>query len=86
MCSNTVTFIERILWTVPTIVTAHTFCASRETPMGDAYQYRDISVWFKTMRKKQNSASAFRIQNENCGGGGGGGDHALFRENKASVW
>ena len=39
----------------------------------------------KTMRKKQNLASAFGIHKEN-GGGGGGSYHAFFRDNKASIW
>ena len=36
-------------------------------PMGDAYQYRDIFPRFKTIRRKQNLASAFGIQKENWG-------------------
>ena len=38
------------LRTVPTIVTAHTFCASPDTRI--AYQYRDIFARFKTIRRK----------------------------------
>ena len=54
------------LRTVPTIVTAHTLCASRDTqfPMGGAYWYRDIFARFKTMRRKQNLEGDFAIQKE----------------------
>ena len=34
-------------------------------PMGGAYLCRDIFARFKTMRKKQNLASALGIQEEN---------------------
>ena len=36
-------------------------------PMGGAYQYRNIFAQFKTIRRKQNLASALGIQKENCG-------------------
>ena len=36
------------------------------------------------MRRKENFASAFGIQNKNWGGGGGG-NHAFFRDSKASM-
>ena len=58
------------LRTVPTVVTAHTVCASGDVlgfPVGGAYYYRDIFVGFKTMRRKQNLASDFGIQKENWG-------------------
>ena len=35
---------------------------------------------FKTIRGKQNLASAFGIQKENWG------NHAFFRDSKASIW
>ena len=35
------------------------------------------------MRRKENFASAFGIQNKNWGGGGG--NHAFFRDSKASM-
>ena len=47
--------------------------------MGGAYQYRDIFVRFKTIRRKQNLASALGIPKEI------GGNHAFFRDNKASI-
>ena len=55
------------LRTVPTIVTVHTFCASRDTrfPMGG--DCRDIFARFETLRRKQNLASASGIQRENWG-------------------
>ena len=60
--------IRATLRTVPTVVIAHTFCASRDTQfssIGGAYQYRNIFAWFKTIRIKQNLASALGIQKEN---------------------
>ena len=54
---------------MPTIVTAQTFCASRDTRV--SYEWclliRDIFARFKTIRGKQNLASAFGIQKENWG-------------------
>ena len=64
-------FSQAFLRTVPTFVTAHTFCASRDTrvfcglwvvPM---IQAGDIFARFIAMRRKQNLASAFGIQEEN---------------------
>ena len=40
-------------------------------------KYRDIFARFKTMRRKQNLASALGIQKENY--------HAFFRDKKASI-
>ena len=70
---------------MPTIVTAHTFCASRDTRISCGLClliYRDIFARFKTMGRKNNLASFLGIQKENGGGGGGGGgNHAFFRDN-----
>ena len=57
------------LRTVPTIVTAHTFCASRDTQVfyGWCLLIQGYLLWFKTIRGKQNSASGFGIQKENWG-------------------
>ena len=49
---------------VPTIVIAHTFCASQDTR---------ISYRFRTIRRKQNLASALGIQKKNW--------EAFFRDN-----
>ena len=51
-----------------TIVTAHTFCASRDNRV--SYRWYPLIqgyAWFKTMRRKQNLASALGIQKENRG-------------------
>ena len=53
------------LRTVPTFVTAHLEILG--FLMGGAYQKRDIFGRFKTMRRKQNLASALGIQKENWG-------------------
>ena len=71
------------LRTVPTIVTAHTFCASGDTRV--SYEWCLLLqgyffACFKTMRRKQNLASDFGIQKEI------GGNHVFFRDNKASIW
>ena len=60
---------RRNLRTVPTFVTAHTFCASRDTRVsyGRCLLIRDIFARIKTMWKKQNLASALGIQKENWG-------------------
>ena len=50
---------------MPTIVIAHLEIFG--LPIGSAYSYRDISARFKTMRRKQNSASALGIQKETWG-------------------
>ena len=57
------------LRTVPTIITAHTFYASRDTLVsyGWCLLIQDIFARFKTMRRKQNLASAFGISKENWG-------------------
>ena len=61
--------VTSVLRTVPTIVTAHTFCASQILgfPMGVAYQYKDIFARFKSMRRKQNLPNALGISKENWG-------------------
>ena len=53
--------------TVPTFVTAHTFCASRDTRVSYGWWLliQDYFARFKTMRRKQNVASALVIQKEN---------------------
>ena len=58
--------IKRQLRTVPTFVTAQTFYASRDTRVS----YGDIFARFKTMKRKQNLASALGIQKRKGGGGG----------------
>ena len=57
------------LRTVPTIVTAHTFCTSRDTRVsyGWCLLFQGYFARFKTMRRKQHLASAFGIQKENWG-------------------
>ena len=50
---------------MPTIVIAHTFCASRDTRV-----LTNTGIFFaqiKTMRRKQKLESALRFQNENWG-------------------
>ena len=60
--------IIQLLRTVPTFVTVHTFCASQDTQVPYGWcQYRDIFARFKTMRRKQNLASALGIQKEKGG-------------------
>ena len=58
-----------VLRTVPTFVAAHKFCASRDTRVsyGWCLLIQGYFARFKTMRRKQNLASAFRIQKENWG-------------------
>ena len=54
------------LRTVPTIVIAHTFCASRDNRI--CYRWcGNIFARFKAIRIKQNLASALGIQKENSG-------------------
>ena len=57
------------LRTVPTILlrirSAHLEILG--SPMGGAYWYTDIYARFKTMRRKQNLATALGIQKENRG-------------------
>ena len=36
-------------------------------PIGSAYQYRDVFAQLKTIRRKQNLASALGIEKENWG-------------------
>ena len=64
------------------IVTAHTFCASRDTLVsyGWCLLIQEYFSRFKTMRRKHNLPSTFGIQKENWG------NHAFFRDNKASIW
>ena len=52
---------------VPTFVTAHTFCASRDTRVSYGWCLLIQGYFFavKTMRTKQNLASALGIQIEN---------------------
>ena len=71
-----------ILRMVPTFSTVHTFCASphAQFSMGGAYYSRDIFAQFKTMRRKQNIASALGIHKKI------GGNHAFFRDTKASIY
>ena len=56
---------------VPTFVTAHTFCASRDTQVSYGWCLLingDIFARLvKTMQRKQNLASALGIQKENWG-------------------
>ena len=65
--------LTNALRTVPTFVTAHTFCASRDTriPIGGAYSYRDIFARFV----KVLLVSKKKI----------GGNRAFFRDKKASI-
>ena len=58
---------------MPTIVTAHTLCASRDTRVSYGWcpLIQGCFARFKTILRKQNLASAFGIQKENWGGGGG---------------
>ena len=61
--------ITLILRTVPTIVTAHTFCASRDTKVSYGW-FLLIQEYFcavKTVRKKQNLPNALGISKENWG-------------------
>ena len=54
--------------TVPTIVIARTFCASRDIRISYGwYVLMQFFARFKTMRRKQTSASALGIQKENWG-------------------
>ena len=55
------------LRTVPTFVTAHTFCASRDTCVSDVVPANTGTFFarFKAIRRKQNFASALGIQKEN---------------------
>ena len=57
------------LRTVPTFVTAHTFCAYQDTWVSYMVGARQgyFCAEFKTMRRKENLASAFGIQKENWG-------------------
>ena len=48
--------------------------------MSGGYQKKDIFARFKSIREKQNLASAFGIQKENWG------NHAFFRDNQALIW
>ena len=52
---------------VPAIVITHMFFEILGFPIGGASQYRDIFERFKTMQRKQNSASALGMQKENWG-------------------
>ena len=62
------------LRTVPTFGSAHLEILG--FPMGGAYQYMDtVFARFKTIRRKQNLASALGFPKENWG------NHALFRDN-----
>ena len=58
---------KNILRTLPTFLTAHTFCASRDTGLscGWCLLIQDIFAQFKTMRRKQILASALGSQKEN---------------------
>ena len=61
---------EKLLRTVPPVVTAHTFCASRIVGFlikEFASYYNNIFSRFMTTWKKQNLARAIRIQKENWG-------------------
>ena len=72
---------------MPTFVTVHTFCASQDNRISYGWCLnlintgRDISVRFKTMRKKQNLASALQLVFKKKIGG----NHAFVRDNKASI-
>ena len=66
----------------------HTFCASRDTRVSCGWclliQGYVCAVLIKTIRKKQNSASALGIQKE-ISKKKIGGNHAFFRDNQASI-
>ena len=51
---------------VPTFSAAHTFCASRDTRVSNGW-WLLVQGYFKTMRRKQNLASAVGIHKENLG-------------------
>ena len=64
---------------VPTFVTAHAFCASRDTlvnPIGGAYKYRDLQLCRERRTYQVMLVSKKKI----------GGYHAFFRDNKASIY
>ena len=64
---------------VPTFVTAHAFCASRDTrvnPIGGAYKYRDLKLCRERRTYQEILVSKKKI----------GGYHAFFRDNKASIY
>ena len=67
--SGKLTAFSPYLRTVSTFVTAHTFRASRDTRVsyGWCLLIQGYFARFKTMRRKQNLASAFIIQKENWG-------------------
>ena len=71
-----------LLRTVPTFVTAHTFCASRDTRVsfGLCLLIKGYFARFKTMRRKQNLASLLESKMKI------GGNHAFFRDDKASIY
>ena len=74
--------VSHLLRTVPTFVTAHTFCSSRDTwvSYGWCLLIQGYFAWLKTMRRKQNLASALGFQKKIwC-------NHAFFRDNRASIW
>ena len=54
---------------VPTIVTAHTFCVSRDTRVsyGWCLLIQEFFCAVLNIRRKQNLANAFGIQKENWG-------------------
>ena len=71
------------LSTVPTFVTAHTFCASRDTRVSyrwrlliQGYFLRDLKLSGESRTQQVLLVSKTKI----------GGNHAFFRDNKASVW
>ena len=67
-----------VLRTVPTFVTAHTFCASRDTRA--SYGWCLVFARIKTMWRNQNLESAFGIQNRKIGG-----NHASFNLERNAI-
>ena len=76
MLSRCVNFSLYFLRTVPTFVTAHTFCASRDTRVSYGWCPL-IQGYLCVVLNHAEKAEAFKKKIE--------GNHAFFRDNKASI-